>query len=218
MDKIKVVIVDDDKDLCEALETILTAATDITVLASGHCGLDAIRLYGEYHPDVMLMDIRMEPMSGLQAGEQILLNNPEAKLLYLTTFLDDEYIIRALNLGAKGYLIKQDIAGIAPALQAVHSGQTVFGGEVSKIAFRQARGYLEATARPTTAEVAGQYQISERELDVIEYIAKGKSNKEIAAGLVLSEGTVRNYISNILDKLLLRDRTQIAIFYFQNLT
>ena len=154
------------------------------------------------------MDIRMQGMSGLEAGEQILQQDPQAKILYLTTFSDDEYIVKALRLGTKGYLLKQDHTSILPALQAVYSGQTVFGTEImSKIPelLQSSDGFDYASRN-----------ISERELNIIRLIANGYSNKEIAAELFLSEGTVRNYLSSILDKLQLRDRTQVAVFYYQH--
>ena len=154
------------------------------------------------------MDIRMKGMDGLEASRKILDEFPEAKILLLTTFSDDEYIVKALRLGTKGYLLKQDYTSIFPALQAVYSGQTVFGTEImSKIPeLLQSSGGFDYTSR----------EINERELDIIRLIANGYSNKEIAAELFLSEGTVRNYLSSILDKLQLRDRTQVAVFYYQH--
>ena len=158
--------------------------------------------------DMLLLDIRMKEMDGLEASRKILDEFPEAKILLLTTFSDDEYIVKALRLGTKGYLLKQDYASIFPALQAVYSGQTVFGTEImSKIPeLLQSSGGFDYTSR----------EINERELDIIRLIANGYSNKEIAAELFLSEGTVRNYLSSILDKLQLRDRTQVAVFYYQH--
>lgn len=154
------------------------------------------------------MDIRMKGMNGLEASEHILQECPEAKILLLTTFLDDEYIVRALRLGAKGYLLKQDYASILPALQAVNSGQTVFGKEiVSKI---------PELIRKEEKFDYSSYGINEREQEIIRLIADGYSNREIAAELFLSEGTIRNYLSTILDKLQLRDRTQVAVFYYRH--
>ena len=203
----KIIIIDDDPFVCMSLQTILSAQDDIEVLATGASGDDAIRLYRDCAPDILLMDIQMQPISGLAAGEQILQEDPSARILYLTTFSDSEYIAQALKIGARGYLIKQDIAGIAPALRAVQSGQTVFGGEViSKI---QSLTPEQPTLSP---ESLG---LSERELQVLQLVAEGQSNREIAHSLYLSEGTVRNYISTLLDKLQLRDRTQLAVYYYK---
>ena len=104
----KVVIVDDDRLVAMSLKTIVESDKDIEVLATGNSGEEAINLYDEYDPDVLLMDIRMAGMTGLEAGEEILNKHADAKILYLTTFNDDEYIVKALSIGAKGYIIKQD--------------------------------------------------------------------------------------------------------------
>ena len=152
------------------------------------------------------MDIRMNGMSGLEAGEKILSTDSEAKILYLTTFSDDEYIVRAINLGAKGYILKQDYEGIAPALEAVVRGQSVFGKKViDRIPALLGTGKDFDYAR---------YGLSEKEAELIELIAQGMNNKEISAEIYLSEGTVRNYISELLEKLELRDRTQLAVYYY----
>lgn len=122
----KIVIVDDDIFVSGALTTILEASGKVTVAASGTDGKEAAELYKIHQPDVLLMDIRMKEKSGLDASAEILEEFPDAKILLLTTFSDDEYIVKALKLGAKGYLLKQDYASILPALEAVCSGQTVF--------------------------------------------------------------------------------------------
>ena len=126
------IIVDDDPFVCMSLKTILSAQDDMTVIATGSDGNDAIRLYHDCAPDIMLMDIQMKPVSGLAAGEAILQEDPDARILFLTTFSDREHIEQALRMGACGYLIKQDIEGITPALRAVMSGQSVFGGQIVK--------------------------------------------------------------------------------------
>ncbi|MFG6366563.1 response regulator [Schaedlerella sp.] len=204
----KLVIIDDDCLVSGALKTILEASGEVTVAATGTDGTDAVRLYREHLPDILLMDIRMKQMDGLQATVEIRKEFSDANILLLTTFSDDEYIVKALRSGARGYLLKQDYTNLLPALKAVASGQTVFGCEVvSKLPglFRKKEAFDYAAA-----------QISDRELEIITLIADGRSNKEIAAELFLSEGTVRNYLSDILDKLNLRDRTQLAVFYYQH--
>lgn len=204
----RTVIVDDDNLVAISLKTILEADKDIEVVATGNDGKEAVELYSRYQPEVLLMDIQMKEMSGLEAAEQILQNYPQAKILFLTTFSDDEYIVKALNIGAKGYILKQDFEGIVPAIRAVEQGQSVFGGEiVNKIpVLMQSKESFDYA----------KYEISEKEQEIIEQVALGKSNKEIAETLFLSEGTVRNYISSVLDKLSLRDRTQLAVFYYRN--
>ncbi|MCI8292417.1 MAG: response regulator transcription factor [Hespellia sp.] len=202
------IIIDDDNLVTGALKTILEMNGDFTVVATGSDGQDAIALYRLHQPDILLMDIRMKQMDGLQASEQILSEYPQARILLLTTFSDDEYIIKALLMGVKGYLLKQDYNSIIPALEAVSSGQSVFGNDiVSRIP-----DFLQKQTKFDYQSL----EINERELDIIRLIAEGYSNKEIAARLFLSEGTVRNYLSSILNKLNLRDRTQVAVFYYQH--
>ncbi len=204
----RVLIIDDDILVAISLKTILEYDKDMEVCAVGSSGEEAISLYDELKPDVLLMDIRMKEMSGLEAGEKILEKNTDAKILYLTTFMDDEYIVKALTIGAKGYILKQDYESIVPALEAVYSGQSVFGKDiVDKLP--------ELMAKKSELDY-GRYDISDKEMEIIEEVATGYSNKEIAEKLFLSEGTVRNYISTILEKLQLRDRTQLAIFYYKN--
>lgn len=204
-----IVIVDDDKLVAVSLKTILESTGSVNVLAMGSCGEEAIELYSRHRPDVLLMDIRMNGMSGIEAGEKILADFPEAKILYLTTFSDDEYIIKAVLMGAKGYILKQDFESICPALETVMNGQTVFGSDV-------ASKLPELLTNHSSFDFE-RYGIVEKEQEIIKQVAKGLSNKEIATLLYLSEGTVRNYISTILEKLSLRDRTQLAIFYYTNI-
>ena len=202
----KICIIDDDKLVCSSLKVILDADPDISVIGTNTSGESAIELFDQLHPDVLLMDIRMAAMSGLEAGEIIISKHPGAKILYLTTFLDDDYIIKALNIGAKGYMLKQDFDSIIPSIKAVHAGQNVYGNEIitklPNLMRKRIRSYSDD-------------DINEKEYSIIEQIAEGLSNKEIAELLFLSEGTVRNYISSILEKLDLRDRTQIAIDYYK---
>lgn len=206
----KVLIIDDDKLVCSSLKVILSADQEIQVVGTGYSGTEAIDMYEKLRPDVLLMDIRMENMSGLEAGEVILSKHPEAKILYLTTFLDDDYIIKALRIGAKGYMLKQNYESIVPSIKAVFMGQNVYGNEI----ITKLPGLIGKSENINTLSHLG---ITEREFDIIKLIADGLSNKEISEALYLSEGTVRNNISNILDKLQLRDRTQIAVFYYKNL-
>lgn len=204
----RIVVVDDDKLVCVSLKTILEAEQDISVVATGNSGKDAVQLYDSLRPDILLIDIRMENMTGLDAGEVILKRYKTAKILFLTTFSDDEYIIKALRIGAKGYIIKQNFECIVPSLRAVHMGQSVFGDDiVSKIP-----SLISSSSKADFSS----FGITEKELGLITAVAEGLSNKEIAGTLFLSEGTVRNSLSAILEKLNLRDRTQLAVFYYKN--
>lgn len=201
----KLILIDDDLLVVSALKMILEGQ-GFEIAATADDGNRALDLYEEHIPDVLLMDIRMKDKDGLEAAGEILKAHPEARILLLTTFSDDEYIIKALRLGAAGYLLKQDYQNIVPAIRAAALGQSVFGTEiVSRLP--------QLISRPADGFDAGRYGISERELDVIRLISEGLSNREIAERLFLSEGTVRNYLSAILDKLGLRDRTQLAVFY-----
>ena len=167
----KIIIVDDDCLVAAALKTILEVNEDVQVAATGVNGKEACQLYEEYQPDVLLMDIRMKEMDGLEASQKILEKFPKA-------------------------------------IRAVDSGQTVFGTQITS--------RLPELLMGKQGFDYGSYDINERELEIIRLIANGCSNKEIAAELFLSEGTVRNYLSSILEKLQLRDRTQVAVFYYQH--
>lgn len=201
----KLILIDDDCLVVSALKIILESQPDFEVAATADDGADALTLYREHTPDVLLMDIRMKKTDGLKAAAEVLGEFPDARILLLTTFSDDEYIVKALKLGARGYLLKQDYQNIAPAIRAVYSGQTVFGTEIMS--------RIPTLLQSPPAFDWAAHDISERELEVIRLIAEGLSNREIAGRLYLSEGTVRNYLSSILDKLGLRDRTQVAVFY-----
>lgn len=225
---IRVVIVDDDEFVRSSLATILSAQSDIEVCATGSDGAEAVRLFEDLSPDVLLMDIQMPGVDGLAAARSILVDNPRARVVFLTTFSDDEYIVEALRMGARGYLIKQEVANIAPAVRSVMAGQSVLGGEVvgrvdtlmrgdgakgdSSVVEKEAA--LGASARRENAKEQG---LSDREFEIIELIAQGLDNKMIASQLFISEGTVRNHVSAVLQKLELRNRTQLAVYYYRDL-
>lgn len=211
MDKKRILLIDDDELITMSLEMIISAEEDFQVIGKGNSGKEAVKLYDELTPDILLMDIRMADMNGLEAAEVILEKHPDATILFLTTFSDDEYIVKALKLGVKGYLLKQDYKSLPVALHAAIDGQSVFGGAIVD--------KLPALMNKADKASGFNYQdkdITEKEYEVIQLVAEGFSNKEIAQKLFLSEGTVRNYLSTILEKLELRDRTQLAIFYLKN--
>lgn len=213
----KILLVDDDLLVTSGIEIILKGKAadlgyDLDIVGIASHGEEAVDLYQQFHPDIVLMDIRMPVMTGIEAGKEILAKDPDARIIYLTTFLQDEYIIDALKYGAKGYLLKTDYESLIPAIEAVLKGQRVFGDEiVAKIP-----SYLEQdkTVKKANPLVA---QLSEKERDLIYWVAQGLNNKEIAQEMHFSEGTIRNYLSEILDKLAIRNRTQLAIYYFKNI-
>ena len=206
----KLVIVDDDPIVRESLGIILDAQADIEVVAFGSDGDDAVRLFEEHTPDVLLSDIRMSGRDGLSAAEELLRRDSEARVVFLTTFSDDEYIVRALKMGARGYLIKQDVASIAPALRAVMAGQNVLEGEVLERA-----AFMAGCVGGSRTDESALASLTEREREVVRTIAEGLDNAEAADALCMSEGTLRNHISSVLAKLGLRNRTQIAVFYYR---
>ena len=204
----KIILADDDIIVSSSLKTILEATGEIGILGIGKNGAEAVNLYQTLKPDIALLDIQMPEKNGLEAAKEILKLDQDAKVLFLTTFSDNDYIIEALSLGAKGYILKQEFAAIATALHAVQNGQSVFGTDiVSK---------LPTLIQDNKTFRYQDFSISDKEAEIIELVAQGLNNKEIAEEKFLSEGTVRNYLTNILDKLDLRDRTQLAVFYYKN--
>lgn len=196
-----IIIIDDDPLVVESLKTIVTAS-GIQVSAVGYDGFQAVELFTKYKPDLILMDIRMEKLNGIDATKEILKIDSKAKILLITTFQDEEYISTALYLGCKGYILKQNIKGIIPAINAVYSGNLVFDSKI----IDNIQNYP-----PKNIDI----NLSPRELEILLLVAEGLNNKEIANKLFLSEGTIRNYISSMLEKLCLRDRTQLAIYYYK---
>jgi DNA-binding NarL/FixJ family response regulator len=194
--------VDDDPIVVSALSTIVENS-NYQVVAKGNDGKEAVELYKKYQPDLLMTDIRMSGISGIEAAETILKSHKDARILLITTFEDDDYIHQALNLGCKGYLLKDNLSGIIPAIEAVLSGSMVFDSKIVK-------------SMSTSSQVNKMDDLSDRERDIIELVAEGLNNKEIANHLYLSEGTVRNYISQMLTKLDLRDRTQLAVYYYKH--
>jgi len=209
----RIAIIDDDTFVTTSLTTILASEEDIEVVGVGNDGLEALALYDDFRPDILLLDIRMAEMSGLDAAKIILGKYPAARIVFLTTFADEEYLVRALQMGAKGYLIKQEVASIAPALRSVIAGQSVLGSEMLGHIESIMSGNIEA--RQAADNRIKMSQLSEREQEIVRLVAKGLDNKEISGTLYISEGTVRNHISTILTKLSLKNRTQLAILFYQ---
>lgn len=203
--RMRIVIVDDDRLISTSLKIIVESDPAMQVVATGADGHEAVSLYRLHHPDLLLLDIRMGAMSGLEAGRMVLQEDPQARILYLTTFPDDAYIAEALRIGARGYILKHQFESLVPALKAVQAGQSVFGEEIVS----RLPSLLSAELEPDFSE----FDIRPKEMELIALVAEGLNNREIAARLHLGEGTVRNSLSIILEKLSLRDRTQLAILY-----
>lgn len=205
---VRLMIVDDDKLITMSLKMIVESDNELEVVACGYDGGEVLPLFEQHKPDLVLMDIRMQKTDGLEAGRQLLAFYQNAKILYLTTFADDEYIIQALRMGARGYILKQNYDCLIPAINAVMSGQSVFNDDIAA----RIPQLLNSGNRLDWQH----YEIKEREQEMIRLVAEGLNNKEIASQMFLGEGTIRNTISVILDKLQLRDRTQLAIWYYKN--
>ena len=209
MDKIKVIIVDDEKLIREGLKIMLSIYDDIEVVGLGKNGYESVELCKENNVDIVLMDIRMDKCDGVMGTRLIKEQFSKVKVLILTTFKDKEYIQDALKFGAFGYMLKDSSPEmIYQGIKSAFNGNMVVNPEI-------ADKILENSSNIKNFD-SEKYGLSEKELKIVEYIAKGLSNKEISEEIFLSEGTIKNNITNILSKLDLRDRTQIAIFAFKN--
>ncbi len=209
MEKIKLLIVDDQRLMREGLHTLLELEPDLEIAGDAKDGLEALEQYEALRPDVVLMDIRMPNLDGVQATQRLRQRWPEARVIILTTFDDDAYVFDGLRAGALGYLLK-DVSGdeLAQAIRKVAGGGALIEPSVA----RKVLAEFARLAEPVHPPVERLPEpLSERELEVLGLLAKGASNKQIAAQLYLAEGTVKNYISSILNKLNVEDRTQAAL-------
>lgn len=208
---IRVLIADDQTMVRSGLRLILEAESDIVVSAEAGDGEEAVRLARREGPDVVLMDVRMPRMDGLEATSQITENSPETKVIVLTTFDVDDYVYGALRAGASGFLLK-DAGGdqLVEAIRVVASGEALIAPSITK------RLISEFAARPESKEVKGLEELTDRELEVLEQVARGLSNAEIAEELFVSETTVKTHVSHILTKLHLRDRVQAVVAAYES--
>ena len=198
----KLLIVDDDHLVCQSLQLLLGKEQDLEVANIATNGQEAIELCLQEQPDVILMDIQMPIMNGIESTKRIKEKWPSVQVMMLTTFQDEKNIRLALKAGAAGYLLKSaSIKNMAQQIRALKAGSTVLDADV-----------LNTIMEPDKKALEG---LTAREIDIVEVVAQGLSNKEIAEQLFLSVGTVRNTLSTILDKLEIRDRTQLAIYYWQ---
>lgn len=208
---INVLIADDQSMVRSGLRLILEAESDIVVTAEAGDGEEAVRVARREKPDVILMDVRMPNLDGLEATRQITGSDPETKVIVLTTFDLDDYVYGALRAGASGFLLK-DAGGdqLVDAIRVVASGEALIAPSVTK------RLISEFARRPEAARVEGLDELTERELEVLAQVAKGLSNAEIAEELYVSETTVKTHVSHILAKLHLRDRVQAVVIAYES--
>lgn len=212
---IKVLIVDDQELFRESLKVVLSVSGSIRVSGAASNVTEALKIAARDRPDVVLMDIRMPGMDGMEGTRLFKERWPDVKVIVLTTFDDDEYVFGALKNGASGYLLKgSSISELSEAIQIAHSGGAMINPAVATKVIRQFSNMAKGSSRLQVDERAAG-DISKNEWQIIRAVGSGMSNKEIAQELCLSEGTVRNSISSILCKLGLRDRTQLAIWAVQ---
>ena len=208
-ERVRVLIVDDHQVVRQGLRTFLGLHPEIVVVGEAADGLAAVELAEQLEPDVILMDLVMPGLDGIAATRQIKALRPRTQVVALTSFTEDDKVIPAIQAGASSYLLK-DVApdALVEAILAVHRGEARLHPEI-------ARKLMERVARPSPApqEAGASVEgLTTRELEVIRLVAQGRSNQDIARDLVISEKTVKTHVSNILGKLNLEDRTQLAIY------
>jgi DNA-binding NarL/FixJ family response regulator len=208
----QVLVVDDQQLIRDGIASMLDFQPGIKVIGTAQNGKEAVEKAEALEPDVILMDIQMPEMDGIEATEQIKEKMPNCKVVMLTTFDEEAYIIRSLRAGAFGYLMKDiPVKELASAIQLAHAGITQLAPDIAgKLVGRLSEDM-------NTKDVsAAEYGLTERELEVLGLIATGATNQEIGASLHISRGTVKNHVSNILNRLGMEDRTQAAIYALKN--
>jgi DNA-binding NarL/FixJ family response regulator len=207
---IRLILVDDQNLIRRGLRALLTTDPELAVIGEGENGRDAIDLVVNLQPDIVLMDIRMPIMDGVAGTREICQRFPLVKVLVLTTFNDREYVSQALQAGASGYLLKDTpFEELTQAIRLVHKGYTQLGPGLANTAL------IQPPSAPSLVKSDWWAQLTPREQEIVELIATGASNREIAQTLFIAEKTVKNRITNILSQLDLRDRTQLAIVAIQ---
>lgn len=203
--KIKVLLCDDQAILADGVKSVLSSCPDLEVVGIASDGLKAIEFVESARPDVVLMDIRMPNMNGVIATQEIKRRRPETKVLILTTFDDSDYILNAINYGASGYLLKDtSSAALIDAIKNAYAGDTILPAKIAK--------RITDAAKMVTSDreikLKGAFYLSDRETEIAFMIYEGFTNKQIASALKLSDGTVRNYISSIYEKMQAGSRTE----------
>ncbi len=208
---IEVLLVDDQAMIRSGLKLILETEDDLAVVGEADNGEEAIRLARRHRPDVVLMDVRMPKMDGLEATAHITADSPDTRVIVLTTFDIDDYVYGALRAGASGFLLK-DAGGdqLVDAIRVVAAGDALIAPSVTK------RLISEFVGRPETPDVTGLDTLTEREVEVLAQLARGLSNAEIAEALYVSETTIKTHVSHILTKLNLRDRVQAVVAAYES--
>jgi DNA-binding NarL/FixJ family response regulator len=214
--KIRVLIVDDQSLIRVGIQTLLNRKPDIEVVGHAADGAEALRQVATLDPDVVLMDIRMPGMDGVEATRQLVARQARAGIIILTTFHDDANVFSALAAGARGYLLKDtDHKALAEAIRVVAGGRALIHPDITAQVLREFSRL--AVPAPTAAPSPTPHDerlalLTERELDILRLLGSGRTNQEISQRLAISVGTVKNHISNILSKLNVRDRTQAGLF------
>jgi DNA-binding NarL/FixJ family response regulator len=207
----KILLCDDQAVIRDGLEMLLTLEKDFQVVGTAQDGAEAVELAAQKMPDLILMDLKMPGTNGIEATRQIRARFPEMKILVLTTYDDDEWVFDAIRAGASGYLLKDTPRQkIVEAIRGTMDGKAFVDPSIAGKLMNQVASNQK---QPTSLLVE---KLTERELDVLRLIAKGFNNSDIAAQLHLSEGTVRNHVSAILEKLSVSDRTQAAVIAIQH--
>ncbi|MFC4098987.1 response regulator [Paenibacillus xanthanilyticus] len=218
----KILIVDDQRLMREGLAALVGLEADMDVVGTAVDGRDAYAKALEMRPDVVLMDIRMPGMDGIEGSRLIFKHVPDTKILILTTFDDAELILRVLEEGVHGYLLKDmPSEAIVSAIRTVHNGGTVLQSDITALLLQEVKKMTERHASPPLLRAdddAAVETLTEREKEILALLGRGWNNKEIASHLVITEGTAKNHVSNLIAKLGLRDRTQAALFAVRTLT
>ncbi|MFE6130701.1 response regulator [Streptomyces sp. NPDC056437] len=210
---IRVLVVDDQVMVREGFSVLLNAMPDIEVIGEAVNGREAVSKVAELAPDVVLMDIRMPELNGIEATREIVASHADSKVLVLTTFDLDEYVYQALRAGASGFLLKDASARqLADGVRVVAAGEALLAPTVTRRLITEFSKISQAPKPPALSQVG---ELTERETEVLVLIAQGLSNAEIASHLVVAESTIKTHVSRVLVKLGLRDRTQAAVFAYE---
>ncbi len=208
-DPIRLLLVDDQRLMREGLRTLLEMEPDLQVVGEAGNGQEGVDAHAALLPDVVLMDVRMPVMDGVEATRRLRARWPAARVIILTTFDDDDYVFDGLRAGAAGYLLKDvSIQDLADAIHTVMAGGVLIEPSVARKVVAEFARMAAPAPRPSQSL---DEPLSEREMEILRLLAQGMTNREIAQRLYLAEGTVKNYVTNILGKIGARDRTQAAL-------